>query len=1020
MKLTEFSLKKPVTTMMIFLACTVIGLLTVRHLPLEFFPNMEYPYVYIHIPYEDSTPDQVERVITKPVEEIIATLSDIKTIESESGENSSQVFIEFTWGVNATIKSIEAREKIDSIRNILPGDIGRIYIGKWGSADIPLLELRISSSQNLQGEYDLLERHVKRRFERINGISKVELYGVHRKEVRINLNADRLKSHRVDLYSLAEILKTCNFTVSAGSLSDGNKTFIVKPLGELKSLKEIEDIIVSDHSLRLKDIADVSYELPEFEYKRHLNGKYAIGIEIFKESGANIVEVSRHVKKELEKIRKNPVLKGIHIFSTHDSAEAIKSSLRELMKAGILGFFLSILMLYFFLRQFRSTMIVALTVPFSICNTLGFMYFFGLSMNILTMLGLLLAIGMVVDNSVVVSENIFRNRKLDQDNIRATMKGADEVSLAIVAGTFTTVVVFLPNIISESNEITFYLKHIGLSFSVALCSSLIIAQTIVPFLASKITYGKKVEKKLWIDTLSDHYMRILDWLLRHRGVAVVSMVLILVSVYVPYTYVDKEMFASNENRKIVMRYNLNDSYTVNRVEKSIERIETYLLTNKKRFEIDNIYSSFSGNNAKTRIYLKKGKDALKNQQEIQEEIKKDLPEIAIGKIGFKRNSSGGKQEGLSIYITGPSYDLLNETGEDVAWALSNIKKIGDVVAEISSHENELHVHIDPEKIRQYGFSPEDIAQYVSFALRGMKINQIKTRSGETDITVSLSRKDRKNLEDLKNLVIFRDRDNSFTLETLATVSEQKGPSSIIRENRKISLKVSIEKGGLTVDETKEKVEQVLSEFTFPAGVTWGYSSGFEFEDNSMKTMVINIILAFILIYFVMASLFESIVFPYAILFSIFYAVVGVFWFFLATATTFDFLGWTGVLVLIGVVVNNGIVFIDYLNQLRMSGLNRHDAILKAGKDRLRPILMTAGTTILSMIPLCFSKVQIGGDGPPYFPLARAIVGGLTLSTFITLLILPTLYILLDDMVQWFRKINDLSLLMRLKKSGRSI
>jgi HAE1 family hydrophobic/amphiphilic exporter-1 len=1004
MKITEFSLRRPVMTLMIFFSFIVIGWISSRLLPLEFFPELDVPFVAINIPYPNSTPEEVEREITRPVEEILATISDVKRMTSNSSENAAGIFLEFDWGVNTDVKAIETKERIESIRGQLPRDVERVFIQKINTADMPILMMRISSSRDLSKSYDMLNRHLARRIERIKGVSKVELYGVEKKQILIRLLADRIIAHKVDLNSLSQILRTSNFMVTAGRITDANRRFTVRPMGEISTIDEIKNLVVGGNGLKLRDIAKISYEMPELNYGRHLNRAYAIGLNVFKESGANIVDVGERVKKEIAEIEKNPRMEGINLFLMDDMSDGIKSSLSELLKAGLLGAALAILMLFLFLRQWSSTFIVALAVPFSLLVTLAFMYFFNLSLNILSILGLLLAVGMLVDNAVVVTENIHRYQKLSPGKNNTTITAVNEVALAITAGTATTAIVFLPNIVSSNNEVTIYMKHVAISFCVALGASLILAHTVVPLLASRIKSSRTNNKTRLIDKAVVRYKKILGWMLRHRKTSVAILLLALFSVAIPFVFVKKDMFPPQGDRRIYLFYYINDNYTVERVEDAVDRIEEYLFANKDRFEIESIYSYYTGGSAQSTILLTKGSSAKKSQEQISEEIKEDLPAISIGQPSFESSRSGGSTDDLRIYLIGSSTEQLIRLSHDVAWTLEKIPGFKDVRSAASRGNKEVLVVVNRERAKKYGFTPQEIASNISVAMRGVNLRRMHDEDGEIDVKVEFQKKDKRNLEQLKNINLFRDNNTPIKLSTLADFTVRQGPSTIYRENRVTSIGVTIGLKDLTVNEAKGKISKVMEQFDFPSGITWNYGRSFDFEGETVKTMMINTLLALVLIYFVMASLFESLIFPGAIWISILFAIVGVWWFFLITGTTFSLMAWIGVLILIGVVVNNGIVLIDHINQLRARGLNRYDAIIQAGGNRIRPILMTAGTTILSLIPLCFTRIGIGGNGPPYYPMARAIVGGLAFSTLVTLIILPEIYLMLDDLRQWSRRV----------------
>ncbi len=1004
MNLSDLSLKRPVTTLMVFVCFVVLGIISAKLLPLEFFPDLDAPFIYVDIPYPGSTPEEVERQITKPAEEVVATISGIKRMRSDSHENGSGIFVEFDWGVDANIKALEAKEKLEGIRHLFPADLERFFIRKFSTTDMQMLILRISSNRDLSNAYDMLDRNVKRRIERIDGVSKVDLYGVARKEINIKLSADRIIEHRIDINRLVETLRRSNFMVTAGKITDGKSRFVVRPVGELETVDDIGEIFVADN-IRLKDIAEVAYEHPELTYGRHLNRRYAVGVDIFKEAGANLVDVADRVLAEIELIRQLPEMEGISIYYMDNAAEGVTSSLNEILKSGLIGGCFAVLVLFFFLRRFATTFIVALAVPLSLLITLTFMYFTGITLNILTMMGLMLAIGMLVDNAVVVTESIHRHQMLDASPIQAIRIGVKEVALAITAGTATTAIVFLPNIVGADNEISIYLKHVGLTICIALGVSLLLAQTIVPLLASKIKPPKKKAKKTVIDKLMNVYIRALGWTMRHRKASVGIIILVLLSVLVPGKFVKQNMFGDPEDRRLRLHYHINGSYTVEKVEAAVDAFEEYLFENEEKFEIESIYSYYQGNYAMSTILLKKGNGAKRSVEDIRDDIREGLPKLAIANPSFEWHSDMGQGQTVRILLTGKSSEQLVELSHEIAWTLSQIPGFVDVKSEAEVGEEEILVVVDRQRARQYGFSTQEIANVVSAGMRGINLRRFRREDGEVEMRLEFADTDRQTLEQLKNLPLINGHNQSVKLASLADFTVRRGPRNIRRENRTTSMGVTVSLKDVTVVEAKQIIGRVLGNFHMPAGYTWSYGERFDHEQEAMQTMLINLLLALALIYFVMAALFESLLFPAAIWTQIIFSIVGVYWFFLMTGTEMSIMAMIGILILIGVVVNNGIVLVDHINQLRDKGIGRTEAIIQAGKDRMRPILMTAGTTVLSLVPLTIVRTQIGGNGPPYFPMARAIVGGLTFSTLITLLILPTIYCILDDLRNWARRIT---------------
>jgi HAE1 family hydrophobic/amphiphilic exporter-1 len=464
-----------------------------------------------------------------------------------------------------------------------------------------------------------------------------------------------------------------------------------------------------------------------------------------------------------------------------------------------------------------------------------------------------------------------------------------------------------------------------------------------------------------------------------------------------------DMFPSSESRELYLHYNLNDTYTLKTVEQSVSKVEQYLYDNKKKFEIDAVYSYFEPGNATSTILLTDDDAAEKDVKTIKKEIAENLPKLPIGKPSFEyRDRTGGDK--LRVFVIGESSEVLTSLANEVVRRLRNVPGLADVRSEAETGTEEVQVIVDRERARSMNVSSEQVADLISNSMRGVNLRRVRGEHGETDVVLALRESDRKNLDDLMKLPVSIGNDKSVKLATLADYRISTGPRTIQRENRQTSLGITINLDDLTMDEAQQRIFPIMDQINYPAGYGWSQGRSFQEDQDAMDEMLVNMFLAMFLIYLVMASLFESVLFPSSIITSIFFGVVGVFWFFFITGTTFSFMAMIGILILMGIVVNNGIVLIDHIHQLRLSGMHRLEAIVKGGKDRMRPILMTAGTTVLGLLPLCFGTTQIGGDGPPYFPMARAIVGGLTFSTLVTLIMLPAIYLILDDIKRWGNRV----------------
>lgn len=1002
MSLTQGALNRPITTLMVFICCVVLGAIAATRLPLEQFPEVEFPGIFVNVPYAGSTPEEVERIITKPVEEVLGTISNVKRMSSQSSEGGAGIFMEFDWGEDVGLKAVEAREKIDGIRNQLPDDLERYFVNMFSTADQELLQFRISSDRDLSNSYEMLDRNLKRRVERLEGVGKVELYGVEEKEIRIELDSDRLTAHNIDLGALFQTLQQSNFSLAAGRITDGNQRLLVRPVGEFKSVDELRDVIIGRNNVRLRDVATVRYESPVMDHGRHLDGNYAIGLDVFKASGHNTVEVAGRVMQEIEEVKLDPQMTGIRLITFEDQAESVKSSLRDLFQAGLLGAVLAFIVLFFFLRQLSTTLIVSLAVPISIFITLIALYFFGLSLNVLSLMGLMLAVGMLVDNAVVITESIHQEQLQDTDMARATVKGVKHVSLAVTAGTLTTAIVFLPTIVSPADQVTLFLKHVSIALCVALVASLMISQTIIPLLTARLKPPKPKDNV--VDRLVVRYGKFLNWSLRHRGFSVALVAGLLFSVAIPVALVDKDMFPNEDQRRLRVFYNLHGAYTLETVEEAVDKMEAYLFANKAAFEIESVYSYYEGAFAISTVYLREEGD-MTDVGELKEKIREGLPKLAIGNPSFEHNRGMGGAEAMSISIVGESSDQLFDIAQDVERVLSNIEGIKDVRTDADIGGEEVHVVVDRLRARQYGFTTRGVAGAIATAMRGQNLRRFRTEDGEINVRLAFQDADQQSLDDLKNLPLVNAEGQRVKLAAVADFPMRRGPQTINHEDRITVLGIEMElRDGVTISEARTQVEGVMAQFAFPAGYTWNFGRRVDREENTEQILLINFLLALVLIYLVMAGLFESLITPAAIWTSIIFAIVGVMWFLFITGTTFSIMAAIGVLILIGIVVNNGIVLLDHVIQLRAQGIPRIEALVRGGKDRLRPILMTVATTVLGLVPLCFGTTQIGGDGPPYYPMARAIVGGLLFSTVVTLLVLPTIYLLLDDLRNWGRRL----------------
>ncbi|RPI15228.1 MAG: efflux RND transporter permease subunit [Lysobacterales bacterium] len=1007
MRHTRLALERPVTTIMVFLAVLAVGLISARLLRLEAFPDITFPGMQVVIPYPGSTPEEMEELIVRPVEEALATLSGIVEIRATARADDATFVVLFDWDRDPDAAAFDVRTKLDSIRPQLPEGADRLIMQSFSASDEPITVIRIASDRDLTDQYEMLEKYLKRPIERLDGVARVELQGVEPREVRVLVDPTRLAAYSVDVQDLRQLLVASNFSVSAGEITENGQRFTVRPIGELRSLDDVRRLYIAN-GVRVGDVAQVALVAPELPVGRHMEGRPAVGIDVFKSTQANVVDVADRVIAAVEEARQVPQLQGIDLLVVGNQADSIRSSLRELRIAGLVGAGLSFFMLLLFLRHLPTTLIVSLAVPASLLVTLGAMYFLGLSLNVLSMMGMLLAVGMLVDNAVVITESIFRHRQtMPGRPIEATLAGVREVGLATLAGTFSTVIVFLPLVFGEKNEMSLFLVHVAIPVVVAMLASLLVAQTLIPMLAARMSPPPPVPPGSWFGRLQGAYTRALSWALAHPKSMALATVLILASPVPLFALkiAKVDPFPQEASRTLLLAYHLNGSYPMERVQQAVERVEGYVAANKERLDVDTYYSFWLTDEAYTRLYLRPKEDATIEAADVMKMVQEELPEIIIGKPSFQFDQGAGGGTSFSLQLSGESTERLADLSFEVARRLSSVPGLEAVRSEARSGDEEVRVIVDRDRASQLGLTTQDVALTVAGAMRGDKLPELRGNDRELTMRLAFRESDRQSLEDLARVPLMLPDGTQADLGAVARFEVRPSDREIQRLNRltTVVIDANIAKGS-TMEEVRERVEPIMKDYPLPAGYSWQFGRGFDDNEEAVQTMVQNMLLAVVLIFLVMASLFESTLYPLSIITSILFAIVGSVWFLALTGTTITMMAMIGFMVLIGVVVNIGIVLIAHVIDLRAAGLPREQAILQAGRDRLRPILMTVLTTLLGLLPLAIGDAQVGGggagEGPAYYPMARAIMGGLAFSGLVSLLIVPMFYVWFDDLNAW--------------------
>lgn len=1072
-RLASFSMARPVTISMMFLSLVTFGLISSKLLPLESWPEIKLPFLIVVVPYDAGTPQEVERNITRPMEEALATIGDVVQMNSNSSTNSSNTFMLFNLDVDIDEKVMLVNEQIDLIRSELPSDVRQIFIRKEQPGSDAMMQIRIVGDRDLEGAYDVLNQYLVKPVQRIPGVARVELQGIEPLEISINLDNERMKRYGIGFNELQSKLSNLNFTIKSGSFFTADQAIRLNPQSQATDIEQYRNLILNDRNIRLKDIATIEMINGERDYARHLNRKYSVGIEIYKESTANLVEVGEQVLETINQISQTDQMSGIKLIFLGNQAEDVTNSLKDVITAGITGALLSLIVLYVFLRNLPMTMIISMSIPISIIITLGVLYFTGISLNNLSLMGLMLAVGMLVDNSVVITESVYTQQQLDPDNPReALIRGVKLVIKPVIAGTLTTICVFLPVIVGEGNLLGIFLTHVAVAIIASLVISLMLSISVVPMAIGLFVkkqniktsgreqrffaFWNQIQKRykfllilslyvlvyllsesmqmpaenfaifayvslffLFSLFLMHNYQSILIFFLRHRWLTVFSSLFLIIGCGLFYFLMQQDDGTGQSvERDFWLPYHINGNYTLDRMKKDVDRIENYLYANQQKFEIDSVYTYYNENgNATSKITLIDEAEATKTVAQIKQEILADLPDITTGAPSFQWRSNLGSQ-GIKLYLQGESSQFIrDEILDEVMFLLGNVEKVTNVQVEQKNNREELQVNVNRERALNLGLNPTQVAQSVSIAMRGMNLKEYVSETGEIPVKMRFYKKGQFEIEQLRNLPIKNADGVSIPLSNVADIISTSSPQRLFRLGRMNSVQIDLDvEDESNVKEVREAITEMLKSYNMPTGYSWTFNLEGGGANIKLSDLFMPFVIALLVIFMVMAAMFESLLFPICVYNTILFSILGIFLFFAITGTTFNVMAGIGAMILIGVVVNNGIVLIDHINNLRAEGMNRFDAVVQGGLDRIRPVLMTVSTTVVGLLPLSVSVSSVGGSGLSYFPMARAIIGGLTFSTIISLVLLPCIYCWLDDLSMWSKE-RFKKLVSRLKKNS---
>jgi hydrophobic/amphiphilic exporter-1 (mainly G- bacteria), HAE1 family len=999
MSLPRFAVRRPVTTGMMIVTTVIVGAISLHRISLDLWPSFERPVVRVTVPYPDASPAEVERKIVRPLEEELGTVRRLENITSTASQNRARLELEFQPGTNMDMASLEVRERVELARRRLPDDVDRIELGRWGTDDQPVLRGAISWAGDAARLTELIERRVEPAILAVPGVAAVEFSGLEAREVTVELDQARMQSAGVTMAQISTALSRGNQDVSAGELELGDTRFLVRAEGTFRRPEEIEALPLGTNGVRLGDVATVRYEYPERDFFFRLNAQNARQLQVYKDSEANIVDVARDVRATITALQAEPGLGDIGFRFWQDQSEGILEALNALMKAGAVGGVLAVIILFVFLRRITPTLIVAASIPVSLIFTVAILYATGASINVITLSGLMLAVGMLIDNAVVVVENIFRHREMGDEAEDAAVSGASEVGLAILAGTATTIVVFMPLFFMTPNMMGTQLREFGMSISFAIAASLGIAFTLVPLLSMWLLRGKMPEPGGLFSHVSSAYRTALDKLLDHRPLTgVMALLVFLAGGYVLWS-LEKELMPQEDRRFVMMSVSTPRGMSVEERSELFARVERLLLDNQERFEVENVSAMSSPTWNNIMISLKPySEGARMSAAEISEGIQDELP--VVPGVQWRQRRAWGQGGRVSVRLIGESTDMLAALAEQVEWRIEReIPGIQNVDNSLQAGSEEVRVRVDREAAERQGLSSTDVAQAVSGALRGRAATRFRSGDREIEVLAQLREEDRLSIDQLGTLAVGTPDGRNVQLNTVADLIVVGGPQDIRRENRMTSVSVSGEVApGVSREALQQELAALMESIDLPVGYSWDLGRGFREEQEQFGEMLFAAMLALILIYLLLAALFESLLLPVIIYFSIFFAVPGMGIVFLLTGTPLSILSFLGILITVGIVVNNSIVMIDLVNQLRTRGMDRRTALLTGCQARMRPVLMTSLTTLIAMVPMAFFAGE--GMGQMFAPIGQAVIGGLSTSMVLTLMLTPVLYAWVDDIGLW--------------------
>lgn len=1022
MSIPRLAIHRPVTMFMISGVVTLLGLLSLTKLPVDLMPEFEQPTLTVRVSYQGVGPLEMEELVTRPLEQAVAAVPGLLRVESTSSEGSSIVRLNFEWGSNLAEAADEVRTRVDRIRGRLPEDAENPIIFKQDSNSQPIYQVGV------QGDFDpvtlreLAENQLSPRFERVDGVAAVTVNGGLRRQIRIELSKDKITALSLSVDRVVQVLRTENQNTPLGEVDQADSTYLLRSQGQFQNLEDIRNIVVMTRDgvpVYLRDIADVKDSTEERRSFMRIDGKPGVQISIQKQSGKNTVQIAEDVRAELDRI--NREVPGIRLFTMQDSAVFIERAIHNVQEHALVGGLLVVLIIFVFLRDFRSTLIVCTSIPISVIGTFALLYFGGFTLNTMTFGGLALGIGMIVDAAIVVLENTHRHLHMGKDRMTAAIDGSEEVWSAILASTLTHIAVFLPLLfLTGTASILFTQLSFVVMFSLAM--SLFVAVTIVPVLCSRWlrTPAEEGERKgltarlfraseAFLDGMDERYRRLIGFALDHRSMVIGGAAALVALAAILYPRIAVELLPQTDEGEVTVNAQLAVGARLELTEAALLRIEDQI--RKEVPEATTLITNGGGggwynsgtHRGSVRVMLKPRGERSRSNDAIAQDLRRvlaGLPGVVVraqasgGNFQLNRLLSGGGSDSrLSLEIRGHDLDDARRITLDARDMMRSVPGIADVQVSREEGRPELAVRVDRPKAAMLGFTVQGVASTIQTNVAGTTAAQYRERGNEYPIVVQLRPSDREQIRDVGDVLLSTPAGQVVPAKNVMAVSRETGPVQIDRKNMERITRVNADTE-IPLSEAVLAVQNRVGDIRVPPDFSVGFGSEVEEQAQSFKQLQLVLVLAILLVYAVMASQYESLRDPFIIMFSIPVAAIGVVLALLLTDTPFSLQGYIGVIMLAGIVVSNAILLVDYINTLRRrDGLPLREAVELGGRTRLRPILMTSIATMLGLVPMA---IGIGEGGELQAPLARVVIGGLLASTLVTLVLVPAVYTLFEE------------------------